>query len=62
MAQTSQLLERLKKEYTRILKDNMVGIYLHGSYVMGSYNEEVSDLDYIVVVKEPLNFNDKKND
>lgn len=60
MTQTNKLLERLKKEYAKILKDNLVGIYLHGSYVMGSYNEEVSDLDYIVVVKEPLKFSDKQ--
>ncbi len=56
---TSVLLEKLKSELTGILADNLVGIYLHGSYVLGSYNEQVSDLDYIVVVIQPLSPTEK---
>ena len=56
---TSALLEKLKSELTEILTDNLVGIYLHGSYVLGSYNKQVSDLDYIVVVKQPLSPTEK---
>ena len=37
-----------------ILKDNLTGIYLHGSAVMGCFNPEKSDIDLIVVVNEPL--------
>ena len=33
--------------------DDLVGVYLHGSAVMGCYNPSVSDLDFIVVVAEP---------
>ena len=51
-------MERLLKEFTtksqEILKDNLTGIYLHGSAVMGCYNPEKSDLDLIVVVNEPM--------
>ena len=37
-----------------ILKDNLVGIYLHGSAVMGCFNPLKSDLDLIVVVKDSV--------
>ena len=51
---TNQLLALLKTSYTSILTTNLVGIYLHGSYVMGCFNPAVSDLDYLVVVNSPL--------
>lgn len=51
---TNQLLTLLKTSYTSILTTNLVGIYLHGSYVMGCFNPAVSDLDYLVVVNSPL--------
>ncbi|MGP3638842.1 aminoglycoside adenylyltransferase domain-containing protein [Lentilactobacillus hilgardii] len=56
MSDTQRCLQRLKYNYQKILGDNLVGIYLHGSYVMGGYNENVSDLDYLVIVKTPLSF------
>ena len=37
-----------------ILRDNLVGIYLHGSAVMGCYNPAKSDIDLIVVVKDSM--------
>ena len=37
-----------------ILQDNLVGVYLHGSAVMGCYNPAKSDIDLIVVVKESI--------
>lgn len=43
-----------------ILKDNLVGIYLHGSAVMGCFNPAKSDLDLIVVVKESMSDLDKR--
>lgn len=57
---THELLIKLKAKYTEILGKNLVGIYLHGSYALNSYNEQVSDLDYIVVVKHPLCFTEKQ--
>ena len=38
-----------------ILKENLTGIYLHGSAVMGCYNPDKSDLDLLIVVNRPLN-------
>lgn len=60
MTKTENLLRLIKSGYSQILKDNLIGIYLHGSYVLGSYNYSVSDLDYLVVVKNPLSFKDKQ--
>ncbi|MFT9411601.1 nucleotidyltransferase domain-containing protein [Liquorilactobacillus hordei] len=54
MRSTAKLLVLLKTGYQRILKDNLVGIYLHGSFVLGSFNEAISDLDYLVVTYKPL--------
>ena len=43
-----------------ILKDNLVGIYLHGSLAMGCFNPQKSDIDLIIVVNEPLSDSIKK--
>ena len=59
MTKTATLLRLLKTGYLTIIGTNLVGIYLHGSYVMHAYNESVSDLDYIVVVRQPLSFSAK---
>lgn len=37
-----------------ILKENLVGVYLHGSAVMGCFNPNKSDLDFIIVVKDKM--------
>lgn len=37
-----------------ILRDDLAGIYLHGSSVMGCFNPAKSDIDLIVVVKDSL--------
>ena len=47
---TSQFTEKSRE----ILGDNLAGIYLHGSAVMGCYNPNKSDIDLIVVVNDPL--------
>jgi predicted nucleotidyltransferase len=50
-----ELIIRSFVENTKnILQDNLVGIYLHGSAVMGCYNPDKSDLDFLVVVKESM--------
>ena len=36
------------------LGDNLVGVYLHGSAAMGCYNPDVSDVDFIVVVRDAM--------
>ena len=48
------VIDSFVKRSREILKDNLVGIYLHGSAVMECFNPAKSDLDLIVVVKEFL--------
>lgn len=48
------ILESLTKDFVErsqaILGHNLVGIYLHGSAVMGCFNEKKSDIDLLIVV------------
>lgn len=50
----SDLLKSFVAQSQKILGDNLIGIYLHGSAVMGCYNEKKSDIDLLVVVKEAI--------
>ncbi|MCD2256369.1 nucleotidyltransferase domain-containing protein [Lactobacillus sp. CC-MHH1034] len=59
MTRTARLLKLLRLGYRQVLADNLVGIYLHGSYVLGGYQEVSSDLDYLVVVHRPLTTSEK---
>ncbi|MFN7252452.1 MAG: aminoglycoside adenylyltransferase domain-containing protein [Anaerobacillus sp.] len=53
-------LERIVFEYSKLLGDNLVGIYLHGSLAMDCYNPNSSDVDFLVVVKDDLSFELKR--
>jgi len=44
---------------TGLLKNNLVGIYLHGSLAMGCFNPTQSDIDLLIVVKESLSEQEK---
>ena len=48
-------LERMASDLHRILRDNFVGFYIMGSFVMGDWDPERSDIDFIAVTKKPLN-------
>ena len=48
------LLEKFVQRSKYILKDDLVGIYLHGSAVMGCFNPDKSDVDLIIVIKKPI--------
>ena len=50
----SQLLSDIVTHCTGLLGENLVGIYLHGSLAMGSFNPDSSDVDFLVVTKTPL--------
>ena len=58
-------MEALLNEFTqntrRIIGDNLVGLYLHGSYVMGCFNPKKSDLDFIIVVNEKMDDASKRS-
>ena len=48
------LLRRFVAQSKTILRENLVGIYLHGSAVMGCFNPSKSDTDLLVVVNDPI--------
>ena len=52
--QTNSLIKGFVEQSKSILKDNLVGIYLHGSLVMGCFNPRKSDIDLIIMVDHPL--------
>jgi streptomycin 3"-adenylyltransferase len=58
MYKNEQLPEKIIEEFVSgsesILGGNLVGIYLHGSSVMGCYNPMKSDLDFLVVVNDTV--------
>jgi len=42
------------------LKNNLVGIYLHGSLAMGCFNSNLSDIDILIVVKSDFTLREKR--
>ncbi len=55
------VLNKIAKEYQKILKEKLTGIYVHGSVAFGCFNWEESDIDFIVVVKDMLSLPEKEN-
>lgn len=48
--QISRLISKLRNR----LDKNLLGIYLHGSLAMGSFNPQLSDIDLLVVTREGI--------
>lgn len=51
---------RLVQGVEQVLKDDLIGIYLHGSLVFGCCNPMQSDLDLLVVTRESLRAGTRK--
>lgn len=54
------LLEQIVDSLQLLLGDNLVGIYLHGSLAMGSFNPESSDIDFLIIVGSKLDVRIKR--
>ncbi len=52
--QTDSLINGFVERSREILRDNLVGVYLHGSLVMGCFNPQKSDIDLIILVDQPM--------
>ena len=48
------LLQIIKDRYVTLLTANLAGIYLYGSLAAGCFQWDRSDIDFLVVVREPL--------
>ena len=59
--QTESLINGFVERSKEILRDNLVGVYLHGSSVMGCFNPRKSDIDLIIVADRPLSCSDKRD-
>lgn len=53
-AAVQPLLGHIVAGFERVLGSNLVGIYLHGSLVLGCFNYRTSDVDLLVVIEHPL--------
>ncbi len=50
----ARYLEALTAEVAAVVGGRLVGVYPHGSLMLGGYRPERSDIDVLVVVDEPL--------
>lgn len=56
----TELLSKIKLSYQAILGPKLTGIYVHGSLAFGCFRWEGSDIDFLVVVSEPLTLSEKE--
>ena len=54
MESHDKVIDQFTQGAVEILGENLVGVYLHGSAVMGCFQPKKSDLDFIVVVKDTV--------
>ncbi|MBO4514868.1 MAG: nucleotidyltransferase domain-containing protein, partial [Lachnospiraceae bacterium] len=54
MESYDKVIDQFTQGAVEILGENLVGVYLHGSAVMGCFQPKKSDLDFIVVVKDTV--------
>ena len=47
-----KVIDELIEQTKGILKNNLIGIYLHGSAAMECFNPSKSDIDLIIIVKD----------
>ena len=48
------LMQEIKDQFVSLLGEDLVGIYLHGSLAAGCFRWDRGDIDFLVVVKNPL--------
>jgi len=48
-------LNKLASRVSIILKGTFIGFYIHGSFVMDAWNEETSDIDFMVITETAIN-------
>lgn len=57
---SSEILDNIQTSFRHILGTKLTGIYVHGSLAMGCFRWENSDIDFLVVVREPLSQSEKE--
>lgn len=54
-----QIILTIKQEFSKILGDQLMGIYVHGSLAQRCFHWNTSDIDFIAVVHSPLTLEEK---
>lgn len=60
MNQYNHLLNHFVYQSKTILGNNLIGVYLHGSAVMECLNDQKSDIDFLIVIKEDISNRQKR--
>ncbi|WRP07487.1 aminoglycoside adenylyltransferase domain-containing protein [Rossellomorea aquimaris] len=55
-----EFIHNLQKEIAEIIKDDLIGLYIHGSLAMGGFNPDRSDVDVLVVTKKTMTVETKR--
>ena len=50
----------LEKKIAEIIKDDLIGFYIHGSLAMGGFNANSSDIDILVVTNDSMTVETKR--
>lgn len=58
---TAEYIETVATRLEGILREHLVGVYLHGSAVLGDFSEECSDIDLVAVSARPLSWEEKRS-
>jgi len=53
-------VEALLAAFQETLAEHLIGVYLHGSLAMGCFNPARSDLDVLVIIREPMSLEAKR--
>lgn len=51
---TQALLNRIVAAFVELFHNQLIGVYLHGSLVLGGFNETTSDIDFLIVLNAPI--------
>ncbi|HRX92417.1 MAG TPA: DUF4111 domain-containing protein [Candidatus Izemoplasmatales bacterium] len=54
-----EMLGKMVDEYKKLLKANLVGIYVHGSMAFNCFNSNQSDIDLVIVIDQELTLEEK---
>jgi predicted nucleotidyltransferase len=59
MCRYQEILNKITLQFLKVLANNLVGIYMHGSIAFNCFNWEKSDIDFIVVINNKINHDTK---
>lgn len=54
MLLAEDILNVIVTKYENILKNNLIGIYLHDSMAMNCFNIDISNIDFLIVIEKKI--------